>query len=174
MVQKTADQQAEGPGEHLLRELKWVHDAIRHDLAVCRALAEQVAAGAAPDHVREQIAALQTSSPLWKLRINCLYYCRFVHSHHHVEDVMFFPALRRSNPTLGPIVDKLEADHRTVSDLLDEVEAAADALAARDGADARARLVAALDTLAADLLAHLEFEERAVAPTVREWREWPR
>ena len=33
-----------------------------------------------------------------------------------------FPALRRSNPDLTAVVDKLEADHRAISALLDEVE----------------------------------------------------
>src|ERR1700758_2229294 len=29
--------------------------------------------------------------------------CRFVHSHHHAESVLLFPALRRANPALNPV-----------------------------------------------------------------------
>jgi hypothetical protein len=160
-------------GQHLLDELKWVHDHIRHDLAVCEDLAQRVAEGLSPEDVRAEIRSLQTNGPLWKLRVNCLYYCRFVHAHHNLEDIAIFPGLRDANPDLGPVVDKLEADHRTVSDQLDEVEAAADALAAADAVDARARVVTALSDLAAGLLAHLTYEEEAIGPTLLEWDDWP-
>jgi len=59
------------PGEHLLESLKTIHNYLRHDLAVCQTLGEQVAAGAPPEHIKAQIESLQTSSPLWKLRVNC-------------------------------------------------------------------------------------------------------
>ena len=167
-----SDSQARKPGEHLLQELKWVHNALRQDLARCQELAGQVAAGAAPEYVREQVKSLQTSSPLWKLRVNCLYYCRFVHTHHHVEDIALFPALKRTNPALGPVVDRLVADHRKVSGLLDQIEASANALGAQDGTAPRARLVQALNDLSTDLLEHLAFEEEAIGPTLLEWETW--
>jgi iron-sulfur cluster repair protein YtfE (RIC family) len=174
MTQQTGDDLQSGkPGEYLLHELKAMHNALRHDLTVCRALADQVAAGAAPEHIRAQITSLQTSSPLWKLRANCLYYCRFVHTHHTIEDMALFPALRRANPGLGPVIDKLMADHRAVSRLLDEIEAGANALLVQDGTTARTRVVDALNDLATDLLAHLAFEEEAIGPTLLEWEEWP-
>ena len=75
-----SDPQARKPGEDLLQELKWVHNALRQDLALCQELAGQVAAGVAPEYVREQVKSLQTRSPLWKLRVNCLYYCRLLHN----------------------------------------------------------------------------------------------
>jgi Hemerythrin HHE cation binding domain len=161
------------PGRHLLDELLWVHDRIRHDLDICTELARRAADGLAADEVRAEIRSLQTNGPLWKLRVNCLYYCRFVHAHHNLEDVAIFPGLRAHDPALTPVVDRLEADHRSVSDQLDEVEAAADALLAEDAADPRARVVTALDELAAGLLAHLTYEEEAIGPTILEWDGWP-
>ena len=86
---------------------------------------------------------------------------------------MLFPALQRVNPDLGPIVDKLKADHRQVSRLLDEIEASANALVVEDGASIRVRIVNALDDLATDLLAHLAWEEEALGPTILELDEWP-
>lgn len=173
MTQHINDEtQARKPGEHLLQELKWVHNALRQDLALCQELARQIAAGAASEYVREQVKSLQTSSPLWKLRVNCLYYCHFVHAHHHIEDVALFPALKRANPALGPVVDKLVADHRKVSSLLDQIEASAHALGEQDGTDHRTQLVQALNDLSTDLLEHLAFEEEAIGPTLLEWEEW--
>ncbi|HEY1479455.1 MAG TPA: hemerythrin domain-containing protein [Gaiellales bacterium] len=164
---------ASEPGQHLFDELQWVHEKIRHDLAVCEDLAERIGAGLSPEQVRAEIRELQTNSPLWRLRVNCLYYCRFVHAHHHGEDVLLFPALRASSPAMETVVDKLEADHRVVSDLLDEVEAAADALLIDDVSEVRARLIAALGALRSELIAHLSYEERMAGPTIRSWTSWP-
>ncbi|MDX6568058.1 MAG: hypothetical protein QOH15_636 [Gaiellales bacterium] len=161
------------PGQHLFDELQWVHEKIRHDLAVCEDLAERIADGLSPEQVRAEIRELQTNSPLWRLRVNCLYYCRFVHSHHHAEDVMLFPALRASDPAMVPVADRLEADHRLVSDLLDEVEAAADALVLEDAVDIRARIITALGNLRVELIAHLSYEEQMAGPTIRSWTSWP-
>jgi hemerythrin HHE cation binding domain-containing protein len=78
-------------------------------------------------------------------------------------------ALWRSEATseLGDVVDMLEADHRTVSDLLDEVEAATGALGQAEAPGGRQRVVGGLDALAVELLEHLDYEERSAGPTMR-------
>jgi iron-sulfur cluster repair protein YtfE (RIC family) len=162
------------PGEHLVAELKWIHGVLRRDLNQLRKLADQVGRGAPPDRVRSTVRALQTRGPLWQLRTNCLTWCRLVHSHHGNEDVRLFPAVRRSNPALAPAVKRLEADHRRISDRLDQVEALADLLGGDDRPETRKRLIAALREVGDDLLAHLDFEEKTISPTLRQWRDWPR
>src|ERR1700729_2282508 len=142
-------------GEAMVAELKWVHDMIRRDLRTVRQMAADAAAGREAGEIRAGIRSLAASGPLWQLKAGCLHYCRFVHSHHHAESVLLFPALRRANPALNPVVDKLEADHAHVSDLLDEVEAASHQLGEAGAPAARERLVTALRTLSEDLLAHL-------------------
>ncbi len=117
--------------------------------------------------------ALQTRGPLWQLRINCLRYCRFVHGHHGHEDVLLFPAVRSYAPDLDDVVDKLESDHRRVSDLLDTVEDAARQLGTRDEEAARQRLGRALEDLSEHLLEHLAFEEAALGPVLAAWDRWP-
>src|ERR1022692_290879 len=160
-------------GEALVAELRWVHDMIRRDLRTVRQLAAGVAAGLPAGQARDQIRSLAAGGPLWQLRINCLQYCRFVHSHHHAESVILFPALRRANPALNPVVDKLEADHLSVSHLLDEVQSAAQALADQEDQALRDKLTAALQRLSTDLLANLEYEEEHISGTLRTWSRWP-
>ena len=109
-------------GEALVAELKWVHDMIRRDLTTVRQMAADVQAGLPAEEVGSAIRTLAANGPLWQLRVNCLRYCHFVHSHHHAESILLFPELRRADPALNPVVDKLEADHAHVSDLLDDVE----------------------------------------------------
>lgn len=156
-------------GEALYQELLWVHGLLRRDLATVERLAVDVADGLPAEEVRAEIRALETNGPLWQLKVHCLHYCRFVHGHHRLEDMALFPELRRTNPALGPMIDRLQADHRIVSAQLDEVEAAAEALGADGTPAARARFVSVLEALAAHLLAHLELEEESVAETVRAW-----
>jgi hypothetical protein len=156
----------------LVDELTWVHDAIRHDLAICRKLADEVTAGATQGQVDEQLRALRTNGPLWQLRVNCLTYCRHVHAHHGLEDALLFPALRRTNPALANVVDKLEADHRDVSDLLDSIEMAAARLGSADSPQTRSALADALTALATVLLEHLAYEEKTIGPTLAQMTDW--
>ncbi|WP_371779113.1 hemerythrin domain-containing protein [Streptosporangium subroseum] len=171
MTQNTAS--AGAPGEHLVNELKWVHGMLRRDLRILREVADQISSGGSAALVQAKIRSLQTRSPLWQLRVNCLQYCQFVHAHHGGEDAHLFPALRRSNPALVPIVKRLEADHRRISDLLDQVAALADLLGGEDTPDNRKRLVLALDDVSTHLLEHLDFEEESISPTLRQWTRWP-
>jgi hypothetical protein len=157
----------------LLRELRWVHDMLRRDLQTCGALADAASAGAPTARLRDELQRLATHSPLFQLRVNCLRFCQLVHAHHGGEDVALFPAVRRSAPHLSSVVDRLEADHRIVSDLLDEVEAATRHLDDAHSTNARNRLVEALTELSAHLLAHLTREEDALAPVLLTWEHWP-
>ena len=160
-------------GEAMFAELQWIHSVIRGDLEIVREMAAGAAAGEPASGIQARLRSLAAASPLWQLRINCLHYCRFVDSHHQAESFLLFPELRRSNPALNPVVDKLEADHAHVSALLDDVEAAARELGEDDGPAPRGRLVTALGQLSTDLLAHLAFEEESIGGTLRTWTSWP-
>ena len=160
-------------GRLLYGMLLAVHAGIRDDLARVERLAAAVADGLSADGLNDELGALRGSSMLWQFQISCLRYCRFVHSHHHAEDTDFFGELEETNPALGPVVERLRAEHRAVSDHLDAVEAAARALSEDDGPEARRAVADALEALAGHLLAHLEYEERSVAATTRRLRELP-
>jgi hemerythrin-like domain-containing protein len=114
---------------------------------------------------------LKSNGMLWRFQVSCLRYCSFVHSHHHAEDVEFFDELEQTNPAVAPVVERLRAEHRAVSDYLDDVEAAARALSKDDSVDARRAVADALDVLKGHLLAHLEYEELNVAGTARRLRD---
>jgi hemerythrin-like domain-containing protein len=86
---------------------------------------------------------------------------------------MLFTAIRRSSPELTPVVDRLEADHREVSARLDDIETAANALLERDHAEARDRVVRALEAVSDVLLSHLTREEESIGPVILGWKQWP-
>jgi iron-sulfur cluster repair protein YtfE (RIC family) len=159
-------------GEEMVAEFRWVHGLVRRELDTLRDLAGRVAAGAGGQEVRDEVAAMAVSSPVWALRIHCLHYCQFVHGHHAHEDQAWWPRLRRADPELNPVIDRLESEHRLVAGLLDTIEESAAALV--DDPASRPRLVAALEELAEHLIAHLDYEERSIFPTLRRMRDWRR
>ena len=156
-------------GEALYKDLLWVHGLLRQDLATVERLAIEAASGGPAGDVVAEVRALETTGPLWRLRASCLHYCRFVHHHHRLEDRALFPELRRVNPALGPVVERLQEDHRRVAGLLEAVEAAVAELDAGDTTAARRAVAEALEALAGHLLAHLELEEESIAETLRRW-----
>jgi iron-sulfur cluster repair protein YtfE (RIC family) len=159
-------------GRLTYRLLLGVHAAIRADLERVERLAAQAVDGLPAERLREELDELKRDGMLWRLRIDCLRYCRFVHSHHNAEDAAFFPELRQTNPDINAVVDRLEADHRAVSDHLDAVEAAANDLVTSESQPGRQALGDALQALREKLLEHLAYEERNVEATVLRLRDY--
>jgi len=171
VLQQPEDAEASGGetdrGRAIFEELLWVHSIIRRDLKTLEQLAADVGEGLPGEEVQTALGELKTAGPLWQLKVGCLRYCSHVHAHHGAEDVLLLPALRAFDPSVGPVVDRLEADHARVSDLLDVVEAAARALTETDSDDARRRVIDGLQDLQVHLLEHLDYEERHAGPTMR-------
>jgi Hemerythrin HHE cation binding domain len=143
-----------------------VHAKIRRDLERVELLAEHAAQGLAAEEIRRELHELRRDSVLWRLQVDCLRYCRFVHMHHGAEDREFFPELRETNPALNPVIDRLEGDHRRVSDDLDAVEAAAGKLTDGESEAARGEVVDTLRRLGENLLEHIDYEELSLKSTV--------
>ncbi|WP_328519636.1 LLM class flavin-dependent oxidoreductase [Kribbella sp. NBC_00359] len=150
-------------GQHLID----VHDHLRAELEQIRDLVEQVAAGSiGVGQARSHINIMTMRQNNWTLGTYCESYCRLVTTHHSLEDASLFPHLRRADPALAPVVDRLEAEHRIIHDVLEGVDKALVALV--DGSGSIDGLRAAVDLLDDTLLSHLSYEERElVEPLAR-------
>ncbi|WP_440899716.1 hemerythrin domain-containing protein, partial [Actinosynnema sp.] len=93
----------------------------------------------------------------WALGAYCQSYCRLVATHHTIESSSMFPHLRRSEPGLGPVLDRLDEEHHTIHGLLEDVDRAL--VAVVSGTDALPGLRVAVERLAERLTAHLSYEE---------------
>jgi iron-sulfur cluster repair protein YtfE (RIC family) len=160
-------------GRTIYELLLAVHAKIRRDLERVERLARQARDGLPAEEIRRELHEIKRDSMLWRLQVDCLRYCRFVHMHHNAEDREFFPELRETNPAIDPVIDRLQGDHRRVSVDLDAVEAAADALADDESPGARQAVVDSLQALSENLLEHLDYEELSVKETVLRLRESP-
>ena len=157
----TAPEQA--TGQHLVD----VHDALRAELAQLHSLVEQVAAGTLDaGGARSHVNTLALRQNKWVLGTYCESYCRIVTTHHTLEDRSVFPHLRRADGRLGPVLDRLEEEHRVIHDILERVDRAlVHFVSVPDGTP---ELRAAVDLLSDALLSHLSYEERElVEPLAR-------
>ncbi len=149
------------------RHLVDIHDHLRGELERVRSMVRQVAdgvldAGAA----RSEINEMTMRQNNWTLGAFCESYCRFVTMHHSLEDVSFFPQVRRADPRLGPVLDRLSAEHRVIHDVLNRVDAAL--VATVSDPKGITELGDAVDLLTDTLLSHLSYEERElVEPLAR-------
>jgi hemerythrin-like domain-containing protein len=102
----------------------------------------------------------------WTLGAYCARYCRIVTGHHTLEDEGIFPHLRRGDPGLAPVVDRLQQEHHVIADVLDQVDRALVAVVSE--ADGLPKLRRAVDRLTDTMLSHLSYEERElVEPLAR-------
>ena len=157
----TADELA--TGQHLVD----VHDGLRAELAQIDDLIAQVASGATdPGAARSQINTMTMRQNNWVLGTYCESYCRVVTTHHALEDRSVFPGLRAADTRLGPVLDRLDEEHRTIHDVLEGVDRALVALVTGPGGVGGLRT--AVDRLSDALLSHLAYEERElVEPLAR-------
>jgi hemerythrin-like domain-containing protein len=149
------------------RHLVEVHDHLRGELEQVRGFVDQVLASAAdPSAARSAINAMTVRQQNWSLGAYCQSYCRIVTGHHTLEDVAVLPHLRAADPALAPVVDRLEAEHVVVHEVLEELDRA---LVRWVGDPAAADEVQeAVDLLTDTLLSHLSYEEdQLVEPLAR-------
>jgi alkanesulfonate monooxygenase SsuD/methylene tetrahydromethanopterin reductase-like flavin-dependent oxidoreductase (luciferase family)/hemerythrin-like domain-containing protein len=135
-----------------------VHDHLRAELGQLRELIEQVQAGTIDvGPARSLINAMTIRQNNWTLGAYCESYCRVVTTHHTIEDRSMFPGLRRREPPLGPVIDRLEQEHHVIAGVLDDVDRALVALVSAP--DRLPGLRAAVDLLSDTMLSHLSYEE---------------
>jgi alkanesulfonate monooxygenase SsuD/methylene tetrahydromethanopterin reductase-like flavin-dependent oxidoreductase (luciferase family) len=147
-------------GQHLVD----VHDHLRSELAKVRDLVEQVVSGVADaGAARSHIQTMTLRQNNWTMGTYCESYCRVVTMHHTLEDQALFPRVRRGDPRLTPVVDRLQQEHHAIHEVLERVDRALVAFVADQDGDA---LRAAVDLLADTLLSHLAYEERELVEPI--------
>ena len=149
------------------RHLVDVHDRLRAELTQLRDIAEQVAAGALDaGAARSELQAMTLRQNDWTLGAYCASYCRIVTGHHTVEDRSLFPHLRRADPRLAPVVDRLAEEHHAIHGVIERVDRALVALVSEPYGLVELR--GAIDLLTDTLLSHLSYEEnQLVEPLAR-------
>ena len=143
-----------GSAQHLVD----VHDHLRTELDTVRGLVDQVLRGARDAAAaRSAINVMTMRQQSWALGAYCQSYCRLVTGHHSLEDVAMLPHLRSAEPGLAPVIDRLEAEHHAIHQVLEELDRALVRFV--DDVSHAPALHEAVDLLTDTLLSHLSYEE---------------
>lgn len=150
------------------RTLASVHQHLRTELARILDVIEEVAANrVTADQARELINRTAMRQNHWTLGAFCAAYCRVVSVHHTIEDEALFPSLRQADGSLGPVLDRLGAEHEVIAGMLDALDRAlVDFVGDRldvDGVRAAARRLSAM------MLSHLAYEEEELLGPIGEF-----
>ena len=151
------------------RDLVAIHDHLRTELKqIERAVHEVASGGMTPGEARTLINATTLRRNQWALGAFCASYCRLVTMHHSVEDAYLFPTLAVSEPSLQPVLDRLEAEHVVIAGVLDSFDRAlVDLVRRTDDAGSAGDGIAGIATLATELSnllrSHLAYEEDELA-----------
>jgi iron-sulfur cluster repair protein YtfE (RIC family) len=146
------------------RHLVDVHEHYRGELWELRALLEQVAQGiTTAGQARNDLNQLAIRANNWAFGGICQRQCLALEEHHLTEDGSIFPHLRRREPSLAPVLDRLAAEHHVVGELLNDIDAALVHLAQHP--TKLSPISEAVDLLTDTMLSHFAYEERElIAP----------
>ncbi|MER5431335.1 LLM class flavin-dependent oxidoreductase [Streptomyces sp. NPDC002588] len=157
------------------RNLVAAHDQLRADLDRLGEVVREVLADTlAPVDARSEIQRLSLRQNAWTLGAYCASYCRITTLHHTREDEDLFPYLRRSDPRLGEVLDRLTEEHHAIHGVIEHIDRELVAFVGEEGGEKeREALRAAMDLLTDALLSHLAYEERElIEPMARFGTGW--
>ncbi|QFG68337.1 LLM class flavin-dependent oxidoreductase [Ornithinimicrobium pratense] len=146
-----------------------IHDHLREELSRVREVVDQVREGHLQvGQARSIINTMTMRQNTWTLGAFCQSYCRIVTGHHTLEDRSVFPHLRRAEPGVATVLDRLEEEHEVIADVLDRLDRALVALVDEEGYGGQGRqaldeLSHSVDLLTDTLLSHLSYEERELS-----------
>ncbi|HZN73576.1 MAG TPA: hemerythrin domain-containing protein [Micromonosporaceae bacterium] len=123
--------------------------------------------------LRKQLDAIRTDAAAFgehggiratDLRTHCLTFCSILEHHHTGEDQQLFPFIAGQYPELGPVIEELMHDHGQVAEILNQITELVRQLGAQPDPAEVARIRTELDSLAALLENHLNYEEKKLVP----------
>ena len=159
-------------GQAVGRHLTEVHDHLRHELDQVRELLEQVKRGrVTAGAARAVLNEMTMRQNNWTLGAYCAAYCSMITQHHGLEDRAVFPHLRRAEPGLVPVIDRLEQEHVIIHEVVEGVDRALVRLVASP--EDFTELQKAVDALTEALRSHLAYEEQQITEPLSRFGFFP-
>lgn len=147
----------------LVHELLMVHEHFRREMALMLRFANDLING------QTELSSSETTTRVQALIQVGIQYTHHLHMHHTLESSYLFPALEKQDPSVAPIVARLQHEHDEIAVLIDEFSNAI-----RDFAQVNPEVVNTdLRRLAEALQAHLAYEETHVCPLLTRFSRWP-
>jgi hemerythrin-like domain-containing protein len=102
-----------------------VHAHLRSELQQIRSVVAEVVSGqSSPGAARSLINHMSMRQNYWSLGAFCAAYCQVLTMHHTIEDVHLFRGLKSRDAELGPVIDRLSAEHEVIAGVLTQLDQA--------------------------------------------------
>ncbi len=142
------------------RRLALFHQMHLRELSkVRRAMAGVFAGEGTAEELLVTISSMQMFSNMRQFGNLCGAACEMLTGHHMIEDQYVFPALHGHTNGLNRVVERLQAEHLVIHELLVWLEAAASALITDPGAKTAKILRAEFARLEAFVVSHFGYEQ---------------
>lgn len=162
VIEGVTPQQRE-TGSHL----RDVHDYMRSNLGTVVTLIERASSGSLdPASVRAEIDDLAIVANYKRFGNVCGQFCHLIHKHHTLEDRAVFPALADRSPALKAVIERLEAEHVVVHQL---IELVVEKIIALNETPTRENFEDAIEAFRAFeklLLSHFRYEEESIIDAI--------
>ncbi len=142
------------------RRLALFHEMHLRELSRVNRAMEQVFAGnGSAETLITTISSMQMVSNMRQFGNLCGGACNMLTGHHSIEDQWIFPALLGHTNGLTKVVERLQAEHLVIHDLLEQLEASAVALITDPGTKQAAQLRADYKRLETFVKSHFGYEQ---------------
>jgi hypothetical protein len=142
------------------RRLALFHEMHLRELAkVRRAMAGVFAGEGTAEALLITISSMQMFGNMRQFGNLCGAACEMLTGHHMIEDEYVFPALHGHTEGLNRVVERLQAEHLVIHELLVRLEAAARALIADPGAKTARELRTEFARLEGFVISHFGYEQ---------------
>ena len=147
------------PGLHLAR----VHTQFRDNMKSLRELIERATAGeVSTEELQQRADSMPLIDNYRRFGNLCGQHCQSVNTHHSIEDQSVFPVLHEKSAALRKVVDRLEAEHVVVHELLVRLIAAINVLIGETSRENFAACRETYEALEQVLLSHFGYEEEEI------------
>jgi hemerythrin-like domain-containing protein len=142
-----------------------IHAHLRSELQQIRSVVAEVVSGqSSPAAARSLVNHMSMRQNYWSLGAFCAAYCQVLTMHHTIEDAHLFRGLKSRDAELGPVIDRLSAEHEVIAGVLTGLDQALVAMI-RDP-EQLGLVESAVERLRIALLSHLDYEEEELVPSM--------
>ena len=142
------------------RRLTLFHEMHLRELSrINRAMENVFAGNGTAESLLTTITSMQMVSNMRQFGNLCGAACQMLTGHHTIEDQWVFPALHGHSDGLNKVVERLQAEHLIIHDLLERLEAAAVALITDPGTKSATALRSEFKRLETFVVSHFGYEQ---------------
>ena len=143
--------------------LKEVHDHLRGNMRMLRALIERASQGrVTAAEVVAETGDMAMVANFRRFGNLCGQHCAIVNTHHSIEDYAIFPAIAAQGEAFRKVAERLQAEHVVVHELLERLIEALNRLASAPTRENFEAATAVYEALERVLLSHLGYEEDSI------------